>query len=252
MNPKPEIEFEFGVPFPGRVLPRAAWVRTALHELPVADCLDWTQIFGRTAPRIVDLGCGNGRFTIASALARPELDHLGIDALPVVIRHATRRANQRGVSNVRFAVGDAGELIRRAISPGSLTEVHLYHPQPYYDPSAAHKRLVTPDFLASVHRALVPAGRFVVQTDNPGYWKYLALVVPHFFEFQEHVPPWPDAPRGRTRREIVARQQGLSVWRGVGKRRGDVDEAAACELARQLPPPRFDADRRLLALDRLA
>jgi len=99
---------DYGVPIPGRILPPDQWARTAIKRLPPPGPLDWTAIFGREAPLVLDLGCGNGRFVIASALARPELNHVGIEVLPVVIRYATRRANQRGLSNVRLAViGDS-------------------------------------------------------------------------------------------------------------------------------------------------
>ena len=37
---------------------------------------------------------------------RPEDVHVGVDVLPVVIRYATRRGNQRGLHNLRFAVCD--------------------------------------------------------------------------------------------------------------------------------------------------
>ena len=42
---------------------------------------------------------------IGSAWARRDHDHLGLDTLPVVIRYARKRANQRGLTNLKFAVG---------------------------------------------------------------------------------------------------------------------------------------------------
>ncbi|MBI3463293.1 MAG: methyltransferase domain-containing protein, partial [Planctomycetes bacterium] len=212
--------------------------------------LDGEPLFGRQAPLVLDIGCGNGRFLLSSAVWRPDHDHIGIDILPVVIRYATRRANQRGLTNIRFAVGDAADVAARLIAPHSVQEIHLYHPQPYYDPAQVHRRLVTPQSLVNVHRALAPGGSFFIQTDNPGYWKYIVQVVPCFFEFQERDRPWPDAPKGRTRREIIALRRGLPVFRGQGTARADLDEAAAQNLAEGLPPPTFDADRRLQELDR--
>jgi tRNA (guanine-N7-)-methyltransferase len=244
------IEREFGIPIAGEILDPSRWTRTSLKKLP-AGWINWEELFGRRAPVVLDLGCGNGRFLIGSAVWRPDHDHLGIDLLPVVIRYATRRGNQRGLGNLRFAVGHAGQLLQRHVEPGSVCEIHCYHPQPYYDPSQAHRRLVTPEFLALVHRSLGPGGRFFVQTDNPGYWRYLREVVPVFFEFQEQTRPWPDAPRGRTRREIIALRRGLSVFRGWGSARSGLGEADALRLAQALPPPVFDADRRLRELDRL-
>ncbi len=188
---------------------------------------------------MLDLGCGNGRFTLSSALARPDHDHFSIDVLPVVIRYATRRANQRGLSNVRFAVKDAQTFLNSYVADATIAEIHLYHPQPYHDPRKAHLRVLTPDVLARVHSALVPGGRFVVQTDNPDYWTYMLEVLPSLFDFHEQSGPWPDAPEGRTRREILALKRGLTIYRGIGIRRDDLTPEAASSLAKSLPLPTF-------------
>jgi len=250
-GPRRHIEREFGVPFPGEILEPQQWTQTALKRLPAEGPLHWEDLFGRSAPVVLDLGCGNGRFSIGSAIWRPDYDHLGVDVLPVVIRYATRRANQRGLRNIRFAVAGAAEFLERYVPPRSVEEIHCYHPQPYYDPAQIHRRLMTPRFLMHVHRALVAEGRFYVQTDNPGYWRYVQEVVPMFFNFEERKSPWPDAPKGRTRREIIALRRGLSVFRGQGTARRGLSEAEALRLAESLPPPIFDADRRLMELDQL-
>lgn len=245
------IETEFGVPIPGRIVPEDHWAKTAIKRLPPSGRLDWQAIFGRSAPVVLDLGCGNGRSTLISALARPQVDHLAVDILPVVIRYATRRANQRGLANTRWAVIGGRELLERYIAPGSVAEIHCYHPQPYYERHDIKKRLIVPEFLALVHRSLLPGGVFVVQTDNPAYWKYMRTVMPEFFDFREHAGPWPDAPQGRTRREILAVQKGLPVFRGVGTTRSDVTTMDYERLIKSLPRPTFNADRRLQVLDRL-
>jgi tRNA (guanine-N7-)-methyltransferase len=249
MKERRHIEREFGVPIAGEILDPAQWTSTALKRLPSEGPLDFAALFGRAAPLVLDIGCGNGRFLIGSAVWRPGHDHLGIDILPVVIRYATRRANQRGLKNIRLAVCDGQRFLSLYTPPGALAEIHCYHPQPYYDPREVHRRLLTPEFLALVHRALVPDGQFFAQTDNPGYWRYLLQVLPVFFDFQERQGPWPDAPKGRTRREIIARRRGLPVFRGWGKARQELTVAEALRLAQSLPPPVFDADRRLQALD---
>jgi len=208
---------DYGVPIPGRVLPTEQWARTAIKRLPPPGYLDWRQIFGRTAPVVLDLGCGNGRFVISSAVARPAMDHIGIEILPVVIRYATRRANQRGLANVRLAVIGAYEFLAQYVAPASVAEIHLYHPQPYRDADEQHRRLLTPEFLALVHRSLVAGGLVVVQTDNPGYWQTIRRLMPPFLEFEELRGRWPDAPQGRTRREIYARRHGLKIFKGQGR-----------------------------------
>ena len=244
------IEYELGVPIPGRILPESLWARTAVKRLPEAGPLDWPAVFGRTAPVVLDLGCGNGRFTLLSAVSRPGFDHFAIDILPVVIRYATRRANQRGLHNARFAVKDAETFLRQYVPASSVAEVHLYHPQPYHDRRGARRRVVTPRLLADIHRALIPGGLFVVQTDNPDYWAYMTRVLPSFFEFHEHPQPWPDAPNGRTRREILARQRGLTILRGEAVRRENLSIDAAAALADSLPMPTFRSRGPWSELDR--
>jgi tRNA (guanine-N7-)-methyltransferase len=233
------FEYEHGVPIPGRILPEPQWVRTAIKRLPAPVPLNWSAIFGRSAPVVLDLGCGNGRFTLGSAVARPDHDHFSIDLLPVVIRYATRRANQRGLNNVRFAVKDAQTFLKSYVPQGTIAEIHLYHPQPFHDPRKAHFRVLTPPVLALIHQAIATGGLFVVQTDNPDYWKYMLEVLPSFFDFREQIGPWPDAPEGRTRREILALKTGLTIHRGLGIRRDDLAPETALSLANSLPLPVF-------------
>jgi len=245
-----QIEREFGVPIAGEILPREQWAQTALKKLPEG-YLNWQELFGRQAPVILDLGCGNGRFLIGSAVWRPTNDHFGIDIMPLVIRYSTRRANQRGLCNLRLAVGGAKEFLQDHVAPDSVAEVHCYHPQPYYDLAQVGRRLITPEFLVLVHRSLILQGSFFIQTDNPGYWTYMKEVIPVFFEFQERSGRWADAPKGRTRREIIALRRGLPVFRGQGFARPNISSEDALQLARALPPPLFSADRRLRELDQL-
>jgi tRNA (guanine-N7-)-methyltransferase len=251
MKERRRIEREFGVPIAGEILPPEQWTRTGCKLRLDEVTIDWERLFGRRAPVVLDLGCGNGRFLIGSAVWRPDRDHFGIDTLPLVIRYATRRGNQRGLSNLRFSVGDARQFLERLVAPGSVAEIHCYHPQPFYDIAQVHRRLITPAFLALVHRSIIQQGLFFVQTDNPGYWRYIRTVVPFFFDFDEREQTWPDAPKGRTRREIIALRRGLPVYRGQGRARAGLSVEDALSLADSLPPPIFDADRRLRELDDL-
>jgi tRNA (guanine-N7-)-methyltransferase len=236
------IEREFGVPIAGEILEPSFWTQTALKKLP-AGHLDFPSLFGRRAPLVVDLGCGNGRFLIGSAVWRPDHDHLGIDILPMVLRYATRRANQRGLRNIRFAAVDAQTLMARHLPPGCVREVHCYHPQPYHHRADAHKRLLRPSFLADVHRVLEPEGLIFIQTDNRPYWEYAQSLFPHFLEFAPLPGKWPDAPRGRTRREILDLRRGVEVYRAQGRRRDMTPDELRRAL--DLPRPDFDAGPRL-------
>ncbi len=227
-------ESEYGVPFPGRTVPRDRWTTTGLRD--PGGTFDWKATFGREAPRVVDLGCGNGRYLIGSALSRPDRDHIGIDLVQVAVDHAAQRANQRGLANVRFVVGDVVTWMEQRFAADSLDEVHIYHPQPYYEADAPNRRLLTEAFLERTWTVLRPRGLLVLQTDNREYWTYLIAAVQKHFEVERLPLAWPEAPAGRTRREIQAKEKGLQVWRMEARRRGKPLDIA-------VPRPDFDANR---------
>ena len=232
-----------GVPFPGRSLPRERWTRTrvALGERR-GRVFSWREAFGRDAPHVADLGCGNGRFLVASALARPEVDHLGIDLVPPAVKFASLRAGQRGLTNCKVAWGDATEFVLERAAPASLSEAHLYHPQPYYEPGQERRRQLTPAVLRALHAALEPGGLFVFQTDNAAWARYARAIVPALFSWEELPGPWPDAPRGRTLREITARRARLSIVRAQA-RRLDLPTEEVDRRVASMPEPTFDANR---------
>lgn len=228
------VEAELGVPFPGTILPRERWTSTLLRD--GRSDFSWTRTFGREAPHVVDIGCGTGRFLISSALARPDHDHLGIELIPPLLERTSRQADERGVTNVRFVAGDAVEWLFKRLEAASVDELHVYHPQPYYDPREVPLGMLTADFFERAWFVVRPGGILVLQTDHRGFGRYLIQSVRKHFDPAVQTEPWRDAPLGRTRREIVARRKGLPILRIVARRR---EQPTPVEL----PAPYFDPGR---------
>lgn len=239
-------EMELGHPIPGRILPPEAWVKTGIKRLPDPGPVDWSSWFERTAPVVLDIGCGNGRFVISSAVSRPYVDHIGLDILPVVIRYATRRGNQRGLRNTRFVVCDGERFLHDYVGPGTISEIHIYHPQPVHlgDSRSNNDRMMQPEFLGLLYRSLVDAGQIFIQTDSRPYWEYMKSVMPELFTWKERSTPWPDAPEGRTRREIQAIQQRLKIFRAIATKETAFDSSELEAKVASLPRPVFASDRR--------
>lgn len=237
-----ERDFDRDADLPGEVLPREQWTRTRVGLGERGQLFDWDAAFGRRAKRMVDLGCGNGRYLLTSGFARPEFDHLGVELVPPAVIMGSLRAGQRGLTNVKLAWGDASEFITERASPGSIDEVHLYHPQPYYDREKVLRRQLTPRTLLAIWRALVPGGLFVFQTDNPEYFRYAHENVAQLFQWQLRKGPWEDAPDGRTLRERVARAQGLEIFRAEARRLELADHEAE-RRSRGMMEPDFDANK---------
>lgn len=237
-----QTEYEFGIPIPGAIVPKEQWTQCALKRIPEQTPVDWSEVFSREAPLVLDIGCGNGRYTIASAVLRPECNHLAIDSLPTVIRYGTRRANQRGLKYVRFAVVDGWRFLSELCSDESLAEIHIYHPQPYADPVASARRMLTPEFIAWMYHRLAPQGKVYLQTDRKAYWDYLDSTLPALFDWREVEEDWPEEPEFRSRREIMSRKQGLKIYRGFGVRTEGLAKDQVERIAAAMPQPTFVID----------
>ena len=139
-------------------------------ELPYATRpADLDAIFGRRAPREVEIGFGAGEALLARATAAPGVDHLGIEVHRPGVGRVLLGVEQLELSNVRVSCHDAVEVLREQLAPGALTRVVLQFPDPW--PKARHhkRRIVTPEFAALVASRLAPGGRFQLATDWEPY-----------------------------------------------------------------------------------
>ena len=133
----------------------------------VIDRLDLEKIFGRNAPFYVDLGCGDGSFICALAERMPERNFLGIERLLGRIRSAARKAAT--VGNVRLLRMESSYAVRYLLPAGSVKTFYLLFPDPWPKRRHHRRRIVTPDFLNSIHTALKKNGIIYIATDHLDY-----------------------------------------------------------------------------------
>lgn len=131
--------------------------------------LDTDRLFGRQAPVVVEIGSGMGEAVLAMAAADPARDYLACEAHVPGVANLLVALADGGPANVRVAVGDALELLRRWIPERSLDAVHAFFPDPW--PKARHhkRRLLRPDRLALLAARLVDGGTLHVATDWAPY-----------------------------------------------------------------------------------
>jgi tRNA (guanine-N7-)-methyltransferase len=130
--------------------------------------VDLDELFGRAAPRVLEIGFGMGDATAAMAAADPGRDYLAVEVHTPGIGNLLALVGERGLTNVRVAHGDAMELVHR-IAPGSLDAIHVFFPDPW--PKARHhkRRLIQPHNVVPLRRLLRAGGVLHCATDWPDY-----------------------------------------------------------------------------------
>jgi tRNA (guanine-N7-)-methyltransferase len=161
---------------PGRITP--AQKRALASLLPtfgagaLGEPLDLVALFGRNAPRVLDIGFGDGEALVTSAVNYPQLDYLGIEVHPPGVGHALLLLEKTGAGNVRIIDRDAADVVPELLPAASFDCVNLFFPDPWPKKRHHKRRLVQAPFVTEIARALRPAGLLHVATDWPDYARH--------------------------------------------------------------------------------
>ena len=179
--------------------------------------LDWSSVFGRSAPLALEIGYGNGEFLAAEAAQHRERDHVGVELSWGSATRLFKRLDRAGLDNVRAVSDDAEQLLGLAFAPGQLEEVSINHPCPWPKERHHRRRLIQPGFLALLASRLKPDGRAHLVTDHAE----LAQWVRERFAEQDALVEDPAAGEGYghgpTKYQRQAMAQGIPIhffhWR---------------------------------------
>jgi tRNA (guanine-N7-)-methyltransferase len=134
----------------------------------LTDHLDLEKIFGRKAPLHVDLGCGDGSFLCVLAQRMPHKNFLGIERLLTRVRTSARKAAT--LDNVRLLRVESSYAVRYLLPAESVETFYLLFPDPWPKRRHHRRRIVTPDFLSSIHAALQKNRSIYIATDDVDYF----------------------------------------------------------------------------------
>ncbi|MBV8910075.1 MAG: tRNA (guanosine(46)-N7)-methyltransferase TrmB [Gammaproteobacteria bacterium] len=182
-----------------------------------------TAVFGRDAPRTLEIGFGNGEHLAMLATAHPERDFLGVEVHRPGVGRLLLALQAAELTNVRVVCHDAVEVLAQQIPRRWLEEILVLFPDPWPKKRHHKRRLIQRAFAEVLAGRLAPGGRLRLATD----WE------PYALEMLETLRAVPDlcneAPGGSfvgrpterapTRFERRGERLGHEVWDLAFRRR---------------------------------
>jgi len=178
-----------------------------------AAAIDFDRLFGRRAPRVLEIGFGMGETSALIAGRHPENDYLGVEVHTPGVGSLCKLIAENELQNLRIVQHDALEVMREMIAPGSLAGVHIFFPDPWPKKRHHKRRLLQPPFVALLASRLQVGGYVHCATDWEEYAQQMLAVLsaePHLENAAaDFAPRPPDRPSTRFE------QRGQRLGHGV-------------------------------------
>lgn len=182
------------------------------RHIAAGTTLEWRAVLGRTAPMDLEIGIGNGSFLAPFAHAHAERDIIGVELLADYAVRADKKLSRGGSTNGRILIGDAKLFLLTVFADGSIEDVYVHFPDPWFKRRHKRRRLVNPDTLRIIARKMTR--RLRIATDDLEYREWVDECMAVVGMYSPCVP-WGPAPAENhfpTKYENKWRDQGKSVF----------------------------------------
>lgn len=129
--------------------------------------LDIPRLAGGLPQAELEIGFGNGEFTVQHAAAHPDTLLIGMEVSPSCIMRCVRRAN--GLPNLRIVCTDARYMMKELFADASLDQVTMNFPCPWPKKRHARRRVTASGFADDLAAVLKIGGVFELVTDEEWY-----------------------------------------------------------------------------------
>lgn len=203
----------------GRITPaqqRAFAQHWPRYGLDVTDApRDFDGIFGRSSPRVLEIGFGNGEALAWSSECDPVRDYLGIEVHRPGVGRLMNSLAARDARNVRVWRHDAVEILENDIPENALDEVRIWFPDPWHKKRHHKRRLIQPAFVDLLARRVKSGGLLHLATDWADYAEQMRQVLGASDFWRNRVAGHGYAPRPDWRIPTRFEQRGLKLGHDV-------------------------------------
>lgn len=179
-----------------------------------AQSLNLEVAFGRSAPKILEIGFGMGEPTAQIALAHPQNDYLALEVHPPGVGSLLKQIDAQGIQNIRIIQHDAVEVLRDMVNDATLDGVHIFFPDPWHKARHNKRRLIQTPFIAKLVQKIKPGGYIHVATDWQDYAEQVLAVLSAEPLLQNTAADYAEKPAYRplTKFENRGLKLGHGVW----------------------------------------
>ena len=138
--------------------------------------IDTAAWFGRSAPVVLEIGCGTGTSTAAMAIQEPHIDVVAVEVYKRGLAQLLGAIERDQITNIRLIRGDGLDVLEHMFGAESLTGVRVFFPDPW--PKSRHhkRRLLQPGTVELIADRLRSGGILHVATDHEGYAEQIEAV----------------------------------------------------------------------------
>ena len=190
---------------------------------------DFDAVFGRHAPRVLEIGFGNGEALRYAAQHDRDRDYIGIEVHAPGVGRLLNGLAEDGSDHVRVYHHDAVEVLeneigdapsgagsdRAGLDEGGLDEIRIYFPDPWHKKRHNKRRLLNPEFAALLVRKLRPGGRLHLATDWQDYAEQMWDVLDATPGLRNLAGPRGHLPRPHWRPQTHFESRGQRLGHGV-------------------------------------
>lgn len=178
--------------------------------------LDFAEVFGRQATTIVEIGFGMGKSLAEMAEANPQNNYIGIEVHKPGVGALLKLIEEKNLTNIRVYNHDAIEVLDQCIGKDALDGLYLFFPDPWHKKRHHKRRIVQPEFAATIAQHLKIGGQFHMATDWENYSEHMMEVMsaaPNYRNIsgEGQFTPRPDY-RPLTKFEARGHRLGHGVW----------------------------------------
>ena len=175
--------------------------------------VDLDAVFGRSAPKIFEIGCGMGETSYAISAANPQNDYLGLEVTTPGRRQPVQAGRRGRHQQPAHLPARCGGSAARHDRPGNAVRRYIFFPIPGRRRAITKRRLIQPPLVATLVSKLTPGGYIHCATDWANYAEQMLEVL-------SAEPGLQNTADGYARARITARspkfeQRGLRLGHGV-------------------------------------